>query len=461
MKHYNSSQKISKIELTDDTLTGRGGLVLFSKYLSSVGIFHILDKNFNHLRKSSKGLEVWQLFKQVFCFFFDGTSEHLVYFDKVKKDAGYAGTIEEKQEVLASSHTVKRFFKTFSWLMGGTFRKILRQLFLWRLKIERPDVIKLTLDTMVMNNDDAKKRHGVQPTYKKVKGFQPLQMIWNGKIVDAVFRGGKKNSNYGNTVVNMVTNLVQYIRQHYRKDVSIILHVDAGFYDEVNFLAFDNLQIGFIATGKMYKGVKEQIQDVPQGQWGYYDNGHQGWNFLEFGYRGDSWERFLRTFYTKPCYANQQMVLDFARPDNVILTNIGVNPHVLGNLCKQQQRHWELPETLIASHHGRGADELPHRGLKDFGFERLPFKRFSANSAFYYCMLISFFLFETFKQDVLSEVIPITSYATTVRRYAVDFAAKIVNTGRYFILKVPRALLNSLQLERCWWRCQNPVTIFT
>ncbi len=52
------------------------------------------------------------------------------------------------------------------------------------------------------------------------------------------------------------------------------------------------------------------------------------------------------------------------------------------------------------------ADELPHRKLKDFGFEELPFKRFVPNSAVYYCMLTSFFLFETYKEDVLTEVIP-------------------------------------------------------
>jgi len=34
------------------------------------------------------------------------------------------------------------------------------------------------------------------------------------------------------------------------------------------------------------------------------------------------------------------------------------------------------------------------KSLKDFGFEQLTFKRFAANSEFYYCMLIAFLLFE-------------------------------------------------------------------
>ncbi|MDI6891327.1 MAG: hypothetical protein QMC83_10405, partial [Thermodesulfovibrionales bacterium] len=103
--------------------------------------------------------------------------------------------------------------------------------------------------------------------------------------------------------------------------------------------------------------------------------------------------------------------------------------------------------------------DVTHRGIKDFGFEELPFKRFAANSAFYYCMVISFFLFETFKEDVLEEVIPITSYATTVRRKALDFAAKIIKTGGEIILKVTQAVMEALRIKDLWERCQNLIPI--
>ncbi len=89
----------------------------------------------------------------------------------------------------------------------------------------------------------------------------------------------------------------------------------------------------------------------------------------------------------------------------------------------------------------------------------MPFKRFTPNTACFYCMLISFFLFETFKEDVLAEVIPVTSYATTVRRKVLDFAAKIVNTGREIILKVPRAVMENLRFDKLWEKCQNPIPV--
>ena len=135
MKKVRSSRRINKIATTPDTITGRGGIALFSRYLETTGILDILDSKFGYMRKSSKGLPVWILFKQIFCFFFDGTSRHLTYFDQLKKDKGYAAAIETKRSQIASSHMIKRFFKLFGWWFAPHFRRLLRKLFIWRLKI--------------------------------------------------------------------------------------------------------------------------------------------------------------------------------------------------------------------------------------------------------------------------------------------------------------------------------------
>ncbi len=321
-----------------------------------------------------------------------------------------------------------------------------------------------------MDNDEAEKRHGVKPTYKGVKGFGSLQILWKRRVVDAIFRGGNKHSHSGNTVVNMVVDLVNLIRREYRSDVPIIFRMDSGFFDEGNLAVFDRLGVGVILSGKIYDHVKEYVGALPREGWKTYDNGHQEWEYIEFGYRYNSWKRYYRAIYTRPVYEGKQRFLDFARPDNIIVTNLGVNPEVVRGCGAQTREELIGIESIIHSYHQRGADELPHRGLKDFGFEELPFKRFAPNMAFFYCMLISFFLFETFKEDVLEEVLPIGSYASTVRRKALDFAAKIVNTGRGIILsarggsdsvgKVTQAVWEDLRFEKLWERSQNPIPIF-
>ncbi len=460
MPKTQTTYRIAKVATTSDTLTSRAGLALFVRYLSQIQLAPLLEQAFGPLRKSRKGLPRWALFQQLFCFFLDGTSRHLRYFDHLKADPGYAATLETPSDQLASSHTMKRFFKAFAWVAGGSFRTILNQLCAWRLKLACPRVIEATIDTMVLDNDEAPKRHGVQPTYKQVKGFQPLQMIWAGKIVDAVFRGGRKHSNAGHTVVNMLRRMVPLMRQACGPQVVIIIRFDSGFFDEAILQACDELQVGFIVTGKMYPTIKTYVIGQAPAQWAAYHNGHQEWEYLEFGWRCESWARHYRTLYTRAVTEpNGQRLLDFARPDNVILTNLGVNPSVLAHASVDERTHWTQPATLIASHHRRGADELPHRGLKDFGFEALPFKRFPANAAFYYCMLIAFFLSETFKEDVLVEVLPITSYATTVRRVVIDIAAKVVWTGHQVILKVTQSVMDTLRFAQLWARCQSPPPI--
>ncbi len=144
-----------RIGITDDNLTSRAGLAPFVRYLSSIGIYPHLERLFGGLRRNRKGWSIPEIFKQLFCFFADGTSRHLVYFDGLKQDEGYAGGIESSIQEMLSSHSVKRFFSKFYHYHYFLFRRLLQKLFIWRLRIEKPSVIILDLDTMVMDNNDA------------------------------------------------------------------------------------------------------------------------------------------------------------------------------------------------------------------------------------------------------------------------------------------------------------------
>src|SRR5437870_3547535 len=458
------SGRISKLEATTDTLTSQGGLAFFVKYVETVGIMGLLLSKFEGIKKSAKGVSLKNLFLQALCFFFDGTSRHVNYFDQLKNNTGYTAVIEIPARQMASSHAMKRFFGAFRIFAAAAFRWVLKELFIWRLKLAAPRAVVLTLDTMVMDNDEAGKREGCDPTYKKVKGFQPLHLIWEGKIIDAIFRRGKRHSNYGNDVEKMIRGIVTLIRTRYDARVTIVIRLDAGFFDENNFALCDELGIGFIATGKTFKAIKEKVAALGEKEWKEYDNGRQVWNYAGFQYQCDKWPKGYRALYTRPQYEDGQRLLEFARPDNIIVTNLVSGEPALEQMPRDLREYWLEDQSVIFHHHQRGTDELPHRGLKEFGSEQLPFKRFGANQAYYYMMLVSFFLFETFKEDNLKDILPITSYATTVRRTLIDFAAKVVRTGRESILKVPQAMImDSLKLQTLWARCQNasPIPLIT
>jgi len=444
------------VEVTSDTLTGRGGLALFSRYVRNIEILPHVDRLFGSMRKSSKGLPVATLFHQLFCFFLDGTSRHLVRFDALKQDEGYAAAIETQPGQMASSHAIKRFFGAFWWPRIWLFRRLLLHLFVWRLKLEAPSAVILGIDAMVMDNDEANVRHGVQPTYKKVKGFAPLQMTWGRFLIDAVFRGGKKHSNSGDSVAQMVRHVVTQIRKHYRAGVPIVVRLDSGFFDQKLFELFEDLGVGYICVGKLYNDIKAFAAQAPASVWSEYKRLDQVWRYLEFGNRRGNWKKMRRAILSRPLAEDGQWLLEFARPDTVLYTNLGMGEDIDRLLQDAGLAHWTEPEHVIRLHHTRGADELVHRALKEFGSQTLPFKRFAANAAFYYTMAVAFFLFECFKEDVTEPVLPITSYATTLRRKAIDFAAKIVRTGGRTILKVTQATWNELQIPKLWALSRSP-----
>jgi hypothetical protein len=445
--------KISAIEITNDRLTGRAGLALFVTYLHQVSIFPLIDRFFGSIRKSRKGIAVFELFKQVLCFMADGTSRHLTYFDQLAKDTGYAGTIETDMDKMASSHQMKRFFNAFAWTRIFLFRRLLQTLFIWRLKIKQPEVIELGIDTMVI--DDAQCRHGVKPTYKRKKGFQPLQMNWGSLIVDAVFRGGNKHSNHGDTVQHMTGHMVKKIRNQYRKDIPIIIRMDSGFFDQKIFKHCENLNIGYVCGGKMYKDIKSLAEGTGDQAWSRYCSGKKdAWEYIEFGSRRGNWSRFRRAIYCRLINNGSQLYLPGCRPDTIIITNIGQGQPIDGMLKKAGAEKYLKANALVACYHERGSDELANRALKNFGHEQLPFKRFNPNAAWYYSMLLGHFLLESFKQDVASPVVSINAYANTVRRRLIDIARKIVSHSGKMILKVSTTCFENLQLPKLFERCK-------
>lgn len=455
-KKNKTSNRITKIGITSDTLTSRGGLCFFAKYLETTQILTYLGTVFGMIRKSAKGQNIETIFKQILCNMMNGMSRYLTYYDQVKRDEGHAASLELSPNEMLSSHSVKRFFKAFSMPLVWVFRKVLKQLFLWRLRLKKPMLIILGIDSMVMDNDEAVKRHGVQPTYKMRKGFHPVQMIWERFIVDAVFRGGKKHCNAGDTVAHMVRDIVKLIRTQYREDVAIVFLLDSGFFDEQLFRVFERLKVGYVCGGKMYGDLVELADRMEAEDWKKLTKGNEGWSYFDFDDKRDSWDRERRAILCRFTPEDPQRVFDAFRPLTILYTNIGLGEAI--DACLKQSGNSGLLDAgrLLELAHGRGRDELVHRALKDFGFEELPFKRFAPNAAFYYTMVIAHFLYECFKEDVCRDVIPVESYASTFRRKVIDTAMKIVRTGGTVWIKFTAAVWETLHLDQLWERCNNP-----
>lgn len=455
--------KITKIGITNDKISARGGLPLFLRYIEKTRLYEVISGMITPLfSTNNKGLQLKQFLKQMFAFLMDGTNMSISWFDQLKNDEGYTVLIENKPHEMASSHQIKRFFIKLSIVNNFIFNKILHALFIWRLHIDNPSVIELGIDTMVMDNDGAKKREGSETTYKKKKGFQPLHICWGSFLIDVLFRKGSAHSNHGTDYVDRVKAIVKLIRKRYSEDVPIIICADSGFADQKAFEHFEqSLGIHYITTSRIYKDVKQYVQDIPVDNFEEFHKNKAIWNFFEFGSKLKSWTKFRRCIFTKLCRDEDgQYVMQFGKPDTVIYTNIGNCKEADQKLRAAGGEHYFETETIIQKSHERGADELIHRSIKELATkEQLPFKSFGMNRAYYYLLVITHFIFEAYKQDVTADVIPITTYPNTFRRKLIDFAAKITSGAGYIKLNVTKVVYETINIFELWKRCQSPPQI--
>ena len=456
--------KINKISITDEKISSRGGLTFFLRYIANIGLYSLIGKFIlAEIVFGKKGLSFQQFLKQIFAYFIDGTNMTLSSFDNKKKDKGYAAILENTENEMASSHQIKRKFAKLSFLPNVLYNRILHALFVWRLKIEKPEIIFLGVDTMVMDNDDSKKKEGCEVTYKKKKGFQPLHISWGPFLIDVLFRNGKAHSNHGTDYINRVRAIVNLIRKQYDAEVPIILSADSGFADEKAYKYFDNLNVHFITTSRIYKDVREYAGALPTDNYRQFSKEKMVWNFFEFATKRGTWKGFRRSIFTTlSCDENGQYILGLQnkKTDNLINTNIGTNPVADERLRNAGGEKYFEAENIVSLSHQRGADELIHRSIKELATkEQLPFGKMGANRAYYFLLVISHFIFETYKRDVTNEVVPISSYPNTFRRKIIDFAAKVTSGAGYVILNVPRMIFNSFKIDDLWKKCQSPPVI--
>ena len=76
------------------------------------------------------------------------------------------------------------------------------------------------------------------------------------------------------------------------------------------------------------------------------------------------------------------MSLKFARPDAVLYNSLRLGEAIDEGFVACGMIELVTAQSMIETYHGRGSDEQIHWALKDFGFEQLPFRRFSTTLPF-------------------------------------------------------------------------------
>ncbi len=389
-------------------------------------------------------------------YFMDGSKQTMTRFDELSDNEGYRKTIETSNKDMCSSHTMKRFFNIASSAMFKKLQTILLQLFIWRLRVEKPKIVILGIDTMVLDNNDAKKREGVSPTYKKVNGYHPLHIYWKNYVVNMAFHEGSEAPNHDNDLFDSIEATVKIIRKKYNHKIQIIVVSDCGFSDQKYFNFMDSLKVYFICGAKILDSIKLKLMLTLPREWDKFEyrleSGVRHSNtieYLDFRDKRDRWKKDYRAIYMKQADIDGELHLEFDRPETLIYTNLEIKD----GIKKIGFRKYLKAEEIIRLYRMRAKDELVNRGLKEFSDETLPFKSFDSNGVYYYLSLISYDLMAAFQKDVLSPIIPACSYPDTVRRLFIDIAGKIVKTGGRIVIKFRIEIIKQLNLFELWKRC--------
>jgi len=452
-----NSNEIADIGITNDSLTGRGGLTFILRYLKKINIIPKVCEVFNGVRKSRKGRDIEKIINQLMFYFMDGSKQTMTRFDELSDNEGYRKSIETAKKDMCSSHTMKRFFNSVEKSMFKKLQSLMLELFIWRLKIEKPKVVILGIDTMVLDNNDAKKREGVSPTYKKVNGYHPLHIYWKSYVVNMAFHQGSEAPNHDNDLFDSIKATVSIIRKRYNRKVQIIVVSDCGFSDQKYFNFMDSLKAYFICGTKILDSVKLKLMLTLQREWNKFEyhieerNYHNTIEYLDFRDKRGNWKKDYRAIYMKQADIDGELHLEFDRPETLIYTNLEIKD----GRKKISFRKYLEPEQIIRLYRMRAKDELVNRGLKEFSDETLPFKRFDSNGVYYYLSLISYDLLTAFQTDVLSPIIPVCSYPDTVRRLFIDIAGKIVKSGGKIIIKFREEVIKQLNLFELWKKCAS------
>jgi Transposase DDE domain group 1 len=263
------------------------------------------------------------------------------------------------------------------------------------------------------------------------------------------------------TVKNSLDYIVRLVRNGYRTDIPIIVTCDSGFFDQKLFDFFeDQLGILYVCTGKMYDDIGEHVAGLNEDAFFIVEkhrsvNECSQWKCAEFFNGRKSWQKERRAIYTVHIMeSNQRLLLG---QESIYYTNIGDSDELTQQLREAGGGDYLEAAGIVKLAHQRGEAELVHRHFKEFGFQQMPFKRFTSNEAFFYMMVLGFNLYESYKWDVCKEtgIVPLSCQPNTFRRRLIDFAGKIVRHGRRTILKVTAQVRERLQLDRVWILCNR------
>ncbi len=197
---------------------------------------------------------------------------------------------------------VGTFSQRFLWHGIDFLRGVFRDLFVQRLRLEKPDLVVLSLAAAT--------------------GGRSLRLAWRRRIIDAVVCQRTRHSDYGNELTAMIRRAVRVIRAQVRADVPIVVRLDRGVFDEQIPLLCEVLNIGYVCSGRLHDEIGTWLRDHSEGAWPMLERKPRPWRVFDLAYPRRASGRRRRATFWRPMYTNRRRCLKCGSPATMVYTNL-------------------------------------------------------------------------------------------------------------------------------------------
>lgn len=304
-------------------------------------------------------------------------------------------------------------------------------------------------------------------SYKKEKGYQPLNAYWHeqGTLVFSEFRDGNVNSNYrvAEFAKEAFSRLPNHLSHRFLRMDSAGYNFDLMEYCQTN-------QIGFSISAKLCKSLKDEIRQLEEGQWSKLSkttgqilkkksgNAEESdWEWSELSYipddpRGDTY-RYLAV---RSPLITQKELLSVPGGDDTVDEEASKKQYEKNGKTYRirvivTNRHEIEGEALIHWHNKRcGHSEHVHSIMKnELGGGQFPSNKFGANAFWWLMMIFSLNILQIYKTVVLGGCWR-SRRLKAFRLHFIYLAGRITRRSRYLNMFLRDSDLFKEIRERCF-----------
>ncbi|AQS18359.2 IS1380 family transposase [Clostridium beijerinckii] len=253
-------------KFNDSKVTSIGNYIYLELFKHIIGIKSIIEKQVSYNKASNSILTVAAIIDYLIDASILGFSRFL-HTEDLRRDRGFLKIKEADR--LPSEKVCRDFLKELPLETLVELRRINKQILDSKSKTEDIREVCINFDDTVVTifGNQESGEVGYNPRYHGRHSFKEKVGIIAGtdELLDITLESGKHHSNY-----DFITFFKDYVKQLPQRYILKRVRLDRGFFDEANFLYFEEEGIEYVVKCKMNSSVKKIISYINENPKDYF-----------------------------------------------------------------------------------------------------------------------------------------------------------------------------------------------